>query len=145
MSKIIWMLSANYCPFVDSAFGKNSFYFSFRWKKDARNFQSMCFENLPPLEELFGELIDNMLLKIYQRFLTKMWNSYFYNSMKDMPIKKTCMILNWLKRTYSIILSYNLHPQFQLYWSTEEVISCPIKRLMSRNRFVSIKLNIHVW
>lgn len=66
------MLSANYCPFVDSAFGKNSFYFSFRWKKDARNFQSMCFENLPPLEELFGELIDN-ILKIYQRFLTKMW------------------------------------------------------------------------
>ena len=33
----------------------------------------MCFENLPPLEELFGELIDNMILKIYQRFLTKMW------------------------------------------------------------------------
>lgn len=58
MSKIIWTLSANYCSFIDSAFGKNS-YFSFRWKKDARNFQSMCFENLPPLEELFGELIDN--------------------------------------------------------------------------------------
>ena len=64
------------------------FCFSFRWKKGARNFQSMYFKNLPSLEELFGELIDKTILEIYQLFLTKIWNSYLYNSLKDMTIKK---------------------------------------------------------
>ena len=67
---------------------KTLFCFSFRWMKGARNFHSMSFENLPSLEELFGEMIDKTILEIYQLFLTKMWNSYLYNSLKDMPIKK---------------------------------------------------------
>ena len=44
-----------------------------------------------------------------------------------------------------MISSYNLRPQFHLYWSNEEDIGCPlIKGLMPRNRFVFIKSNIQV-
>ena len=47
--------------------------------------------------------------------------------------------------TIITISSYNLRPQFQLYWPNQEDISCPlVKGLVLRNRFVSIKSNIHV-
>ena len=37
----------------------------------ARNFRSMCFENLPPLGELLGELIVKTTLEFYQLFFDK--------------------------------------------------------------------------
>ena len=44
-----------------------------------------------------------------------------------------------------MISSYNLRPQFHRYCSNKEDKSCPlIKRLMPRNRFVSMKSSIHL-
>ena len=126
-------------------------FFFFRWKKDARNFQAMCFENLPPLEELFGELIDKMILEIYKLFFDKdvgqllIQFSERYAHQKNLHEFKLTKEDLWDFFTIIMISSYNLRPQFHLYWSNEENISCPlIQGLMPRNRFVAIKSNIHV-
>ena len=41
--------------------------------------------------------------------------------------------------------SYNLRPQFTMYWSNEADISSPFFReIMSRNYFKKVKANLHV-
>ena len=104
---------------------------SFRWKKGARNFQSMCFENLPPLGELFGELIDKTVLEIYQLFFDKDVEQLFiqfseiYAQQKNLNDFKLAKADLWDFFTV-VTISYNLRPQFQLYWPNEEDISCPL-------------------
>lgn len=111
----------------------------------------MHFEIIPPLEELFGELIDKTTLEIYELFFDKDVEELFiqfserYAQQRNIHDFKLTKDDLWDFFAIIMISSYNLRPQFHLYWSNDEDISCPlIKGIMSRNRFVSIKSNIHV-
>ena len=51
----------------------------------------------------------------------------------------------WDFITNMTVSSYNVRPQFNMYWSFDEDISCSfMKELMLRNRFKNVKSFIHV-
>ena len=50
----------------------------------------------------------------------------------------------WDYFTILSISSYNVRPQYAMYWTRSEDVICPLARIMSRNRFSEIKSFLHV-
>ena len=51
----------------------------------------------------------------------------------------------WDFITIITVSSYNVRPQFSMYWSFDEDVSCSfVRELIPRNRFKNIKFYIHV-
>ena len=106
---------------------------------------SSLLESHPELEEksmfevykmFFDEDIENLFIENSNLYASVIGNDLTFNMNKEDL---------WDFFTIIAVSSYNLRTQFKHYWSLDDDLSCPLVRnIMPRNKFISIKRNLHV-
>lgn len=98
-----------------------------------------------------AQLGDMNELELYKLFFDNDIEQLFVDCTKRYAVQKNDPNFSidipdlWDFLTIITLSSYNTRPQFSMFWSTEEDISCPlVKELMSRNYFRKIKAYLHV-
>ena len=118
-----------------------------RWMKGCQTFQGMADENLPLLEDEYPELAIKSMLEIFKLYFDTDIEQLFVECTerygrehKNDPTFVLTRDQLWDFIVIIIISCYNIRPQFSMYWSIDEDISCSlIRSLMPRNKFTKIK------
>ena len=123
-----------------------------RWMKGCQTFQGMPDENFPLLEDEYPELAIKSMLEIFKLYFDTDIEQLFIECIekygrehKNDPTFVLTRDQLWDFIVIIIISCYNIRPQFSMYWSIDEDISCSlIRSLMPRNKFTKIKSYFHV-
>ena len=110
-----------------------------RWMKGCQTFQGMVDENLPfaikSMLEIFKLYFDTDIEQLFIECTEKYGREH-----KNDPTFVLTRDQLWDVIVIIIISCFNIRPQFSMYWSIDEDISCSVIRsLMPRNKFTKIK------